>query len=297
LPLHSNIWTPANRFNFQGDWYYYNYPQYTYGLGGNSPVTNADLMNYSVIKIHEAFLYRISPDFMAGLGYNLDRHWNITEKGLMNGDTAYSGKSDYDRYVKVNSLSPTASASSGISLNILYDARRNSINPSAGSYVSLVIRPNFTFLGSDNNWQEVILDYRKYISLPHKSTNILAFWTYVWLTNGKVPYLDLPGTAWDPYHNLGRGYIQSRFRGADLLYQEAEYRFSLTQNGLLGGVLFANVESVPEWPGNKFVYVQPAAGLGIRIKINKYSNTNLAIDYGFGTNNSGGVFVNLGEVF
>ena len=36
---------------------------------------------------------------------------------------------------------------------------------------------------------------------------------------------------------------------------------------------------------------------GIRIKLNKYSRTNIAIDYGFGLGGSQGLFVNLGEVF
>ena len=34
-----------------------------------------------------------------------------------------------------------------------------------------------------------------------------------------------------------------------------------------------------------------------RKRINKFSNTNLCIDYGFGVNGSNGLFLNLGEVF
>jgi hypothetical protein len=38
-------------------------------------------------------------------------------------------------------------------------------------------------------------------------------------------------------------------------------------------------------------------GAGIRIKLNKHSNTNVAIDYAFGQGGSQGIFMNLGEVF
>jgi hypothetical protein len=62
-------------------------------------------------------------------------------------------------------------------------------------------------------------------------------------------------------------------------------------------VIFANAQSVSEWPSNKFDTVLPGAGLGLRIKVNKHSNTNVAIDYGFGAGGSNGLFVNLGEVF
>jgi len=56
--------------------------------------------------------------------------------------------------------------------------------------------------------------------------------------------------------------------------------FSITRNGLLGGVIFGNVESVPNSISDNIQSVIPAGGLGLRIKINKFSGTNLAIDYG-----------------
>ena len=82
-----------------------------------------------------------------------------------------------------------------------------------------------------------------------------------------------------------------------MLYGEAEYRFQLTHNGLLGGVVFANVQSFSEQNTNTFQTVAPGWGLGMRLKLNKFSRTNVALDYGWGLNGSGGVFVNLGEVF
>ena len=43
--------------------------------------------------------------------------------------------------------------------------------------------------------------------------------------------------------------------------------------------------------------IAPAGGLGLRVKLNKYSRTNIAIDYGWGRQGSHGFFVNLGEAF
>jgi hypothetical protein len=78
---------------------------------------------------------------------------------------------------------------------------------------------------------------------------------------------------------------------------EAEYRFKITHNGLFCGVLFANAQSVTDWPSKKFRTLHPAAGLGFRFKLNKFSGTNLSIDYGFGVDGSKGLFINIGEVF
>jgi hypothetical protein len=139
---------------------------------------------------------------------------------------------------------------------------------------------------------------RKYFKLSQHSNNVLAFWSYTWLTiSGRQPYLDLPSVGTDTYNNTGRGYAIDRVRGKNMLYLETEYRFGITKNGLIGGVLFGNLESYPRNVITNVPKLIPAAGTGLRLKINKLSNTNLCIDYGIGTDNSHGVFVNLGEVF
>ncbi|MDB5277863.1 MAG: hypothetical protein JWR61_2818 [Ferruginibacter sp.] len=129
--------------------------------------------------------------------------------------------------------------------------------------------------------------------------NILALWSFNWLTlaKSKPPYLLLPSTGWDDFYNTGRGYIQSRFRAKDMIYAEAEYRFGIAGNGLLGGVVFGNVQSFSKNLATQLAVLAPGFGAGLRVKLNKFSNTNLCIDYGFGTNGSRGVFLNLGEVF
>jgi len=115
--------------------------------------------------------------------------------------------------------------------------------------------------------------------------------------NGTPPYLDLPSIGWDNYSNTGRGYVPGRFTGNNLMYLESEYRFGITRNGLLGGVAFGNVESILPNLNSTIQKVMPGYGIGLRIKMNKYSNTNIAIDYGFGIGGSHGLFFNLGEVF
>lgn len=82
-----------------------------------------------------------------------------------------------------------------------------------------------------------------------------------------------------------------------MLYLEREYRFGISKNGLLAGVVFSNAQSYTEFKTNKFSKIAPAVGTGLTVKINKHSNTNVAIDYAYGLYGSLGLFVNLGEVF
>ena len=284
----SSIWTKKNKINFLGDWRYYNYASYTYGLGSESLSSDADLIYYDYVRINQLAVTQIVPDFLGGIGYNLDYHYKIKDA-----NPSAIPQNDYTAYGRT-----TTSNSSGLSLNLLYDTRRNSNNPMGGQFVNLVYRPNFTFMGSDQNWQSLFLDYRKYVRLPANSNNVLAFWNFYWITlHGTPPYFDLPATGWDTYSNSGRQFIQGRYRGRDMLYGETEYRFVITRNGLIGGLVYLNAQSFSEWKTNEIETITPGTGIGIRIKANKYSDTNLVITYGVGTGGARGFLFNLGEMF
>ncbi len=291
--VQSNLWSKGNRFNIVNDWRYYSYPQKTFGLGGSNDLRKFANQNFKYLRLYQTLLKSIKPNLFAGIGYTLDYHWNIT------GDTPNEPDGDARVISNINAYGISdKSMSSGVTANLLFDNRLNSINPTGGVYANVVFRENLSALGSDNNWQSLMIDLRKYIPFPRSTNNILALWSYNSITlNGNPPYLDLPSTGWDTYNNTGRGYIQGRYRSKNMIYLEAEYRFKISRNGLFGGVVFANAQSFTDWPSNSFKSIAPAAGLGIRTKFNKYSRTNIAIDYGFGQNGSQGVFVNLGEVF
>lgn len=288
LPIVSNIWTTNNSFLFAGDSRFYIYPQSTYGLGSNSDIDDKQHMRYNLLRISEVAYKRISGNFFLGAGYRMDDHWNISYEPPKDG-----GISDYQVYGAT-----TRSLSSGFSLNALFDSRDISVNASKGFYGAIQYYNAQAWLGSNSNWQSVVIDLRKYYRFPANSDNVIAFWSYDWLVlSGKPPYLDLPSTSWDPYSTTGRGYIQSRFRGAQMVYAEAEYRFKILNNGLIGGVVFLNGESFSTAPGTKLESIQPGFGPGLRIKLNKASKTNLDIDYGFGNQGSNGLFLTVGEVF
>jgi hypothetical protein len=288
FPIASSIWTRNNKYNILTDWRYLKYPSETFGLGGHTQQDSSYNLDYSYIKLHQALLRKIGTDLYAGLGYDFDYFWNIEEVNPPPGE-----QTDFQKY----GYSQTEKAS-GISVILKYDSRRNPINPEKGIYANILFQPKFIFMGSDANWQSLLLEFRGYTKFPSGSKNILAFWSYNWFTvGGTPPYLLLPSTAWDEFSNTGRGYIQGRFRSPNMIDQEAEYRFVISRNGLFGGVVFANAESFSDVSSGKYEVISPGAGLGIRIMLNKFSRTNLALDYAWGTMGSRGFFVNLGEVF
>ncbi len=288
LPLQSNIWTKGNKWNFVTDWRYLKFPTYTYGIGGYTAFADGYLIDYSALRFRQTVFRELATSFYAGIGYNLDYYWNIQELNPPAGVVT-----DFQKYGLQNT-----ELTSGVTFNFLYDSRKNSINPDNGGFVNVIYRPNLKILGNSTTWRSLMVDLRKYFHFPEGSKNILAFWNYDWLTlSGDPPYLMMPNTGGDPYSNTGRGYVQGRFRGKNMVYAEGEYRFGITANGLLGAVIFANAESFTELSSGKFEVIAPGWGAGLRLKLNKFSKASVAIDYGFGLNGSGGLFVNLGEVF
>ena len=289
--LRSNLWLNNNTWAILGDIRFLYYPQYTWGLGGNPDKTGSLLVYSKYARFYETFLKRIKPYLFAGFGYQLDGHFDMDTQGdsaELQRFTGYhygTGASEY-------------SISSGVSLNLLYDSRKNSLNPVPGFYGNVVYRFNPVFLGSNTYWHSLYIDTRKYVSFSKTQQNMLAFWSFYWTAlNNRAPYLDLPSIGWDPYQQRsGRGFEQGRYRGKELLYLESEYRRDITRNGLLGFVLFANANSVTEPVTHRYEYLHPAVGGGLRIKINKASGTNLALDYGVSKGYSG-VYLNLGETF
>ncbi|HEV2355527.1 MAG TPA: hypothetical protein VGR89_14860 [Puia sp.] len=286
-PVETSFWTTGNSWNFAGDWRYLHFPQDSYGIGGHTNPDDRYTITYKYFRFYEYALRNIGHHWYAGSGFQLDRHWNIAESNVPSGAVT-----DFQRYQP-----GSASTSSGLAVDLLFDNRQNSINPAGGAwYGNLVFLQNAKMIGSDGNWNSLMIDIRKYFAAGKR--NVLGFWFYSVLgLGGRAPYLDLPGTGTDTYNNTARGYEEDRYIGKRYIDLEAEYRFGITRNGLLGAVLFCNAGSVSDFGTNRFEVILPGAGIGLRIKFNKFSDTNACADYGWGIKGSSGFFGNLGEVF
>ncbi|NLR90103.1 BamA/TamA family outer membrane protein [Flammeovirga agarivorans] len=318
LLMRGNIYSNENKWMFQSDYRLMLSSQPTYGLGTgstehfNSPRysvfdekdnTNGELMNFDFFRIHQTALKEIKPSFYVGTGIHFDRFANIVDENLdvENGDLTH-----HYVYSQKHGFDPNGYNLLGLSATALYDTRDNIANPYEGRFLNASFRYNGEVLGNSTGSSTLFLEYREYISLSKKvPRNILALWTYANVTtHGHLPYMALPSTAWDQMGRSGRGYAQGRFRGEDLFYAEAEYRFRLPLIGskpdLLGGVLFANATSVAARDAKERLMQNwnMGYGAGLRIQIQKATRTNIGIDYGMNTAGEGGaLYLNLTEYF
>jgi hypothetical protein len=284
-----NLWVAKNRFNLLGDYRIAHFPQYSWGLGGDSPEWQETLIDADYVRVYQTVLTRIFRNWYLGPGYALDYHYNIEE-------TEFEGEGEGHR--SSYGENSTSTVSSGFTFNLVYDTRVNAINPQGGAYLLINYRWNEESLGSTYTNDSFFADVRKYFSLSKTRNHVLAFRSYYWTTlKGNTPYLDLPATNWAPATGIAsRGFQTGRYRSNAMVYGEAEQRYQISANGLWGFVVFGNISSASEYDTQHFRYWQLGAGCGLRTKFNKYSNTNIAVDLGF-SKKYWRVWLNIGEMF
>lgn len=287
--VRGDVFSADGNYLVKADFRYLDTERSTWGLGPMAEEQQEYPMEFVLLRTYATFYRRASGPVFIGLGYHYDEFADIGDSRAAAGETtpytAYSGG------MKTNS------AASGFSINVLGDTRDNLVNPSSGYYLSGGLRNYMTSVGSDANWQEMWMEMRVYPHLPTRDRNVLGFWLYTWLTFGETPYLNLPSDGWDTYGRGARGYLQGRIRGSNQIYLESEYRRTLTANGLWGAVAFLNLTGTTSPTTGTFGNADPGLGIGLRIKFNKRSNTNLAIDHGWGRFGSKGFFLGMNEVF
>jgi hypothetical protein len=289
LGLSSSIWLKNNSANIPGEFRYFNYNDYTWGLGGNTAESNRSNLYFKYVRFYQAYLKKIVGSWSGGIGYRYDGYSNISEE--LGDSTKPSNLSKYPYGTGSSSLAQ------GYTLQVLYDSRKNSNNPDQGKYLSIVYRNNPAWLRNDFLWQSVFIDGRIYVPLVSNKRKLLAFRSYYWSTlAGNVPYLDLPANGWGDLSSYPRGIERGRYRSNALLYGESEFRFDITKKGFLGGVAFVNCLSATVMNTGQFTKPNVAIGVGVRVKFNKISATNLGIDFA-GNQFYQGVTVSLGEAF
>jgi hypothetical protein len=319
----STFITADNKWQLQGDWRFLLLNQDTYGLGtGHTPVSSgftlygfgttaavsgAQPMDMNLIRFRETALRRMSGALYAGLGVSFDRFFGIVDRSLDLQASPPVVTSHY-AYSLLERFSTGAYTLSGVSLNVAFDNRDSTINPYRGYYASLSYQWNPMFLGSGKNSSLISGEARAYLALSSAvPRNVIAFWVLAQgVVTGAMPYLTLPSIGWDARNRSGRGYVQGRLRGTAEFYVEAEWRFRITNNGILGGVFFANTETFSRPAVNTplysesgealFQHLKYAGGFGLRVMVNRRSRANMTLDFAWGDKTLG-LYFGAGEAF
>lgn len=287
-----------DRFRIFGQFSYKNTQENFYGIGydTNKDYVRSDTTSqyrYSGIQINPWFLFRMGEsNFFFGpqIDLNYDKI-SKPAKGLTEQSDYIASGGDENGY---------KAFSSGIGFLLTYDTRDIPANPYKGMYLDFRGLMYQKWLGGDNNFFRLELDYRQYKSVGQRK--VLA-WTvqskHVFGNDIPLNKYVLSGTPFDL-----RGYYMGQYRDKSGHLALLEYRqmFNTDRSNWLKKVLhhlgFVAWGGVGLMGPNplKIEGVLPNAGLGLRIEVQPRMNVRL--DFGRNFINGGNLFYfNMTEAF
>lgn len=181
----------------------------------------------------------------------------------------------------------------GLGVVYQYDSRDVPVNAWKGWYLEVTAGFYGGYLGGDNTYQLLGIDYRNYFKIK-RDGRTLAVQARGRFTNGNVPYGEMSqlGTPFDL-----RAYRWGQYRDESMIYFLGEYRHmfakkdgSLSKSGFVAWLGAGTLgETVVEF--NKWL---PNGGIGYRFEVQP--RMNLRLDIGFGKE-SRGFYFNFNEAF
>jgi len=306
--VNHNVFTPGNKWNFQGNIVVAKTTAPDYGVGIGHDLGGGDAADqvladpahklYAIhsfyFNVREKVYKKVAKNLFVGAGISAEIRSDINQKDTINNGTPFSVYNNQHGFPQDHYVS------SGFLFNVEYTSRDNPNRAYKGIYFDAGVRINQTWIGSTKNAVQFTTDFRKYFSLSAVNPEtVLAFWNWgSYLASGAIPYLELPGTARDMSFRSGRGYTSQYFKSTEYNDTEAEFRFPILANKFISGVAFASMQTANDELGTKIFQVfQPGGGAGLRVLFNKVTRTNLALDYAFGKFGNRGFFLNLNESF
>lgn len=279
-----------DKFRLNGDIWYKNMPDNYWGIGyengyetSKSDSTTAYQRQW--FQFRGDALYRVKSDFFTGLTFDV----NNTQ-----GSDESVGVASDPNYIVYNDRP----FNTGIGPIFRFDSRDVPINAWSGWYLNAQALFYGPYLGGDNKYQVVLLDYRGYKTINNKPGRVIAWQMVNRLSVGDVPYSEMSqlGNPWDL-----RGYTWGRYRDKSMFFFLAEYRHTfykangdLSKSGFVtwvGAGTIYDVEQGSDYNSNKWL---PNFGVGYRLELQP--RMNLRIDIGMGRQTVGFYF-NMNEAF
>lgn len=264
-----NIFTRNENYLFKGEVRYRNFPDRFFGIGNNTPSSNEELYEYSLVSVKSLALKKIRPSLFVGIDYHFEYEYGFkyTEGGVLEQGTitGYNG-----------------GVGSAIGAVGIYDSRDNAINSRTGKLIELSTYIYTKALGSTFSFFSLNGLYQHH--WPIKKRQSLALQTKLRLSYGAVPFLDLSVAGGD---DMLRGYPKYRYRDNHFFGTQLEYRYPLFWR--VGMVTFAGIGDVFNSLNDVKAYtLKYSIGSGLRFAVNPSERLNIRFDYAVGR--EGGYF-------
>lgn len=287
-----------DRFRIFGQFIYKNTQENYYGVGYDTNKNyergkTTSQYQYSGLQINPWFLFRLKEsNFFLGpqIDLNYDKMKDVAE-GITRDPSYVEAGGNTEGY---------SNFSSGLGFLLTYDTRDIPANPYKGMYLDFRGIMYLKWLGGDNNFYRLELDYRQYLTVGKRKVLAWSAQSKNVLGN-QIPlnkYI-LTGTPFDL-----RGYYMGQYRDKSSHLVMAEYRqmFNTDKSNWikrvvshLGYVVWGGVGFMGPDPVN-IEGVLPNAGVGLRIEVQPRMNVRLDFGRNF-VNKQNLFYINMTEAF
>jgi Omp85 superfamily domain len=182
------------------------------------------------------------------------------------------------------------SNSAALGLHVQRDRRDSTFYPRKGTLIDFTADFFDQVWGSRREYQTYKVAYNGFKELTRRQ--VLAHRVMACSANGSVPFYDL---CLFGFNNDLRGYTAGEFQNRRMFAAQGEYRLELRKR--FGLAAFAGLGGVARrWTEFRSDQLLPAAGLGLRFKLDKRNHINYRIDFGVGREGRT-ISIGIGEAF
>ena len=177
-----------------------------------------------------------------------------------------------------------------LGFHIVRDKRDSTFYPRKGSLLETTADFFDESLGSKRQYQNYKAEYNVYREVGKKQ--VIAYRGMICSANQSVPFYDL---CLFGVNNDLRGYTGGEFQNRRMFATQAEYRREL--KGRFGVVGFGGVGGIANrWNAFRSDELLPAAGAGLRFKLDKKNHINYRVDFAVGRDGHT-LSIGVGEAF
>jgi hypothetical protein len=277
LLLPFELYRKNNLYKLKGEISYFRYQFNYYGIGMGSLFSDREPFKVNLPRLKFDFLRRFGKTFLGlRMAYDDFAIKEIGQGGVL--------KSDDPTGIDGGKMI-------GLGFLLQNDHRDFLFNSTKGHYFEVEYFNANKGFGSDFNYQRLLLNAVKYLSILEDHSLVLNLNTVGIL--GNAPFYDL---AFFGSPKIMRGYQDRRFLDKNMLVAQAEYRFPIYKR--FGGVSFMSVGSVaPKYVDLLNLNYRLAFGAGLRFTLNKSDRVRMRLDYGLTPKEGGAFYLTVNEVF
>lgn len=282
-----NYFFKGENWRTRGKAYFSKFREFYYGMGETS-INDEISFDFTRSEIRAGLFYKLRDNLFTGPFYKYLAYYDLEQ---------VEGEVNYQELL--------GSHVNAAGWSVIYDNRKNLLNPIQGKFAELTYFYNINSLPDIQKfYHRLNLDLRYYFSFAEKFT--LATRSINFFNIGDAPFYDQAQIGGE---EVARGYLLGRHRSNNMMSLQSEFRFPFPgikldlpffgeYEAIYGIGFFGGISRVFDDFGDfAKSTIFPNYGISLKWMIDKSERVNIRFDYGIGTRGESGFYIKFGESF